>query len=420
MVKYLLLSLIFISIKYHSKAQCNERYLNRIFDNVDVIRDITFGQSLKSTGELYDLKMDIYLPQGDAATNRPLLIFLHGGTFISGDKSDFEGYGPPEDMAKRGYVGVSINYRLEPSILSVSSAELMIRAVMRAVHDTKAAIRFFYKDAKENGNTYGIDTNLVFVGGSSAGSVTALHLTYLDDTTELNANYMNYLRGFDGGDIEGISGNPGYGSRVRGVLDVSGAIGSTTYMDNNADIAVYSIHNIIDLTLPYDKGYPLFIPSLPIVHGSKPIQNKAHAIGALHYFETIYEEGHVPFKEGNSPVQPIFDNMMREASKLFYRQMGCNPDAVISGVTVNKNSGWRLFQNLAEAGTPVRLEKSRNFNSGIETITLSDPAGRIILSASITSPAYMLETAGLCKGLYFVQIRNNLGEIQLSDKIVLP
>lgn len=418
MKKLLLLLVLFLSIKYHSNAQCTERYLHKVFDNVDVIRDIQFGQAQLSTGDLYDLKMDIYLPQGDTETKRPLFIFMHGGTFISGDKTDFEGYGPPEDMAKRGYVGVSINYRLEPSILSVSSAELMIKAVMRAVHDCKASIRYFYKDA-QNGNTYGIDTNWVFVGGSSAGSVTALHLAYLDDTTELENKYRNYLRGFDGGDIEGISGNPGYSSRIRGVFDVSGAVGSVNYMNNNADLAVYSIHNIIDLTVPYDKGYPMFIPSLPIVHGSKPIQNKAAAIGALHYFETIYEEGHVPFKEGNTPVQPVFDNMMREASKLFYRQMGCNPDAVITGVPLNRNSGWQFFPTLAHSGMPVYLENTRQTSADPQTYRLTDITGREWRTGTLNTTWVSLETSGLPAGIYFLQLRDREGVLQLTGKIVL-
>ena len=419
MKKYLLFILLFSVLKYHSKAECGERYLYKVFDSVDIIRDIPFGQSVHSTGDVYDLKMDIYMPHGDVETNRPLFVYMHGGTFVSGDKGEFEGYGPPEDMAKRGYVGVSINYRTEPSLLSLTSAELMIKAVMRVVHDCRASIRYFYKDVKENGNTYGIDTNWVFVGGASAGSIAALHLAYLDDTSELELKYRKFLRGFDGGDLEGISGNPGYSSTVRGVCDVSGCLANTSYMFNNADIAVYSLHNIIDLTIPYDKGYPMFIPILPIVEGSKPIQERARMIGALHYFETIYDEGHVPYKDGESPVQPIFDNMMRETYKLFYQRMGCNPNAVISGVNINKNSGWKIFPNLLSPGNPVRLENQKYNPVNTAILSLTDITGREIISQKVTTSYLSVPTDKLPTGIYFVQIRNSDGELQLSDKIVL-
>jgi hypothetical protein len=163
----------------------------------------------------------------------------------------------------------------------------------------------------------------------------------------------------------------------------------------------------------------MFIPILPIVEGSKPIQNKAKMIGALHYFETIYSQGHVPYKDDNGAVQPIFDNMMRESSKLFYRQMGCNPDAVVSAVHVNKNSGWQLYPNLAETGTTLHLVNAKNNSSNSNILILTDLSGREISTQKISTPYYSITTDGLSKGIYFVQVRNNDGELQLSDKIVL-
>ena len=53
--------------------------------------------------------------------------------------------------------------------------------VVRAVHDYRAAIRYFKKDFSENGNIYGIDTSLIFAGGVSAGAITAVHVAYMDN-----------------------------------------------------------------------------------------------------------------------------------------------------------------------------------------------------------------------------------------------
>ena len=56
--------------------------------------------------------MDIYTPVGDNYTNRPLLIFAHGGSFIGGSKTNPTMVDLCETFAKRGYVTASINYRL--------------------------------------------------------------------------------------------------------------------------------------------------------------------------------------------------------------------------------------------------------------------------------------------------------------------
>ena len=48
----------------------------------------------------------------------------------------------------------------------------------------KISLRYFYKDASTT-NCYRIDTNNVFVGGSSAGALTAIHMAYLDKSCEM-------------------------------------------------------------------------------------------------------------------------------------------------------------------------------------------------------------------------------------------
>ena len=45
----------------------------------------------------------------------------------------------------------------------------------------KSAVRYFRKDVKNNNNSFGINTNQIFVGGYSAGAVTAAHLSVIDE-----------------------------------------------------------------------------------------------------------------------------------------------------------------------------------------------------------------------------------------------
>ena len=65
-----------------------------------------------STAGPIQLKLDIFRPLGDTATSRPAVVWMHGGFFTGGDKSNM--WDQARAVAERGYVGVSLQYRLRP------------------------------------------------------------------------------------------------------------------------------------------------------------------------------------------------------------------------------------------------------------------------------------------------------------------
>ena len=68
-------------------AQCDGRYLTEIFPTVtDVEVEYTnvYDWSPLNSG----LDMDVYTPDGDSFSERPLIIFAHGGVFITGNKNN--------------------------------------------------------------------------------------------------------------------------------------------------------------------------------------------------------------------------------------------------------------------------------------------------------------------------------------------
>ena len=89
-------------------AQCNGRYQTEIFTNVSVSTVNYSDVYLDSFHE-----MDIYMPDGDTVTNRPFILYMHGGSFSAGTKNMTDCVDFCTSMAKRGYVSASINYRLE-------------------------------------------------------------------------------------------------------------------------------------------------------------------------------------------------------------------------------------------------------------------------------------------------------------------
>ena len=76
--------------------------------------------------------MDIYEPEGDTMEDRPVIIFAHSGAFFTGSKEAQDMVELCKESARRGYVAISMEYRLGLNILSSYSGE---RAVYRGVQD---------------------------------------------------------------------------------------------------------------------------------------------------------------------------------------------------------------------------------------------------------------------------------------------
>lgn len=92
------------------------RYLEPVFDEVDVTRDIAYRDTLDADGNPVTLHLDIYEPAGDTEERRPVIMFMYGGFFVFGDKTDGYVVAAAEMIAQTGYVAVAINYRTNPDL----------------------------------------------------------------------------------------------------------------------------------------------------------------------------------------------------------------------------------------------------------------------------------------------------------------
>ena len=87
--------------------------------------------------------MDIYTPDGDTVTNRPVILYLHGGAFYAGEKGSVDCVDFCTSYAKKGYVAISANYRLAPNALTFAFyQDIQYITVLQAVADIKAAVRY--------------------------------------------------------------------------------------------------------------------------------------------------------------------------------------------------------------------------------------------------------------------------------------
>jgi dipeptidyl aminopeptidase/acylaminoacyl peptidase len=211
---------------------------------------------------------------------RPAIVWVHGGSFSGGDKT--QGVSPLEAMnfAKLGYVTVSINYRLlAPSGCTGSnSASGCIVAALDAMDDAKAAVRWL----RANAATYRIDTNRIGIGGESAGGIVATGVGTTADTA-------------------GSSGNPGFSQAVRGFDSISGGLPGGGGVDST------------------DAPGILFTGTAdPIVptQWSSDTANAMNDAGLIAFLISFPGAGHVPFAQDGTTIT-------NDSEYFFYDVMDC-------------------------------------------------------------------------------------------------
>ena len=239
------------------------------------------------------LQLDVFEPLDDTLRKRPLVMLIHGGGFYFGSKDDESITRWCEHLSALGYVAVSIDYRLgfPPAKASLE------RAGYRAVQDAHAAMRYLVAHQEE----YGIDTSMIFVGGASAGAITALNLEYMTNENRPECTYGGFLRP-DLGSIDTV-GNPfRNGFRIKGIVDMWGAMADTAWMRGHS-IPVIAFHGDADNIVPYGHGYPFGIAGrlstllTEKMYGSSCIVENALRSGAKAHLVTFAGHKHSPHLE---------------------------------------------------------------------------------------------------------------------------
>ena len=238
------------------------RYRDVIFPNLTITTGLVYGSAPDLSGNPVTLTLDMYRPTGDTQTSRPAIVLVHGGGFVAGDSTNSAMVKMANAFAKRGYVAVSINYRLLGDGNCAKEdppSQQCVNAAFAAQHDAQAAVRWL----RANAATYRVDPARIAVGGGSAGAVTALAVA---------------VNSTDPGD----SGNPGYSSKVGGAISISGWIPhDQASLFDPADSPILMFNGTADQSLPFSDGLQTAVDLY-----------NAHV---LVVFEPLDGGGHVPF-----------------------------------------------------------------------------------------------------------------------------
>jgi acetyl esterase/lipase len=146
------------------------RYVHRVFEQTEPVQTEVYRTTTTFDGQTVELELDIYEPAGDRLQERPAVMWMFGGAWIFGSKEQMTAYAV--DSALRGYVGVTIDYRIR------SGGGDIIAAAWDAYDDAVAAVAWL----KEHAAEYGIDPDAIVAGGISAGAINAMHLLYAPGT----------------------------------------------------------------------------------------------------------------------------------------------------------------------------------------------------------------------------------------------
>lgn len=385
-----------------TNAYCDGiRYKNQIFTNTVVTSNVQYGQNTGYCGESYSLKMDIYEPEGDAATARPVLFVNYGGSFINGSKTDGYVVNICKDFAKRGFVTCAIDYRLF-DLCNFPDSAIMLDVVVKAVGDQKAAIRFM----REHAADYKVDTNFVFLSGVSAGGILALHTAYIDDVNEVPDYVANTI--LSNGGIEGNSStNTQFSSAVQGVWSMSGGLHKATWIDSN-DPLLIAIHETQDPTVPYAHGFAQVSGlNLISIDGGSLMHNQCDNLTKPNVFFSIANAGHTAYIQ--KPA--IMDTLSNSAATMFESILCGNtaPNFVAemplnyspNGMEEVQPALFTLSPNPAQSELVITLENKAKLGS----ISIQDQLGRVVYSSDLNNQSSVTISRGNWKaGLYFAQV----------------
>jgi para-nitrobenzyl esterase len=387
---------LFISL---SLSFAQTRYLDEVF-SISKHGDILYGSNYDSKNQLTNLLMDVYEPQDDTASLRPIIFFVHGGSFIGGDRGDQGINKTAEFFAKKGYVTANIEYRVQQTtiinpIIDFADVYAWHRAIARATQDLKAAIRYIKKDVALNNNSYKVDTNSIFIYGSSAGAITALHAVFLDDSAEMNAFFKSAYR--DLGGIDGNSGNPGYSMKgIKAVVSCSGALADLNYVNNNKDIQYLAFHNNPDLTVPFDAGCFVTVACwLGQYYGANKIFPKIRNNGTYAEFYPINQLGH--------PADQVADTashrmILQKTTNFLYRIVNEN---IVTSVR-NTIPSFELFPNPSTGNFTIHIPKEIQAKDAV--IEITDIQGQRVFSSETRNKEIVSPDTALPNGMYVVSI----------------
>lgn len=272
-------------------------------DDIVVETALTYGKA----GDV-ELQLDLARPAEEAGPF-PAIVFIHGGGWSQGSRDSFRPL--MEEGAKRGYVAVTISYRLTEPDPETHLGKVPFPA---QIHDCKCAVRWLRSVAEK----YHVDKDRIGVGGGSAGG----HLSLLVGLADKSAG------------LEGEGGHAEQSSSVRAVVNIFGPVDLTKAYPES--VAAQPYFQALCQGTPqtaaemYKRASPITYvskddPAVLTLHGDKDtlipvsqaklLDETMKEVGAHHELQILAGQGHGftgdAAKQANDLLWAFFDKQLK-------------------------------------------------------------------------------------------------------------
>lgn len=241
----------------------------------------TYIYAIKGTDTL---KMDVYTPDKMKKNDSvPVMLWMHGGGFVSGGRNYPSEVKLAELAAAKGYLGVSISYRLTRKGqltgfgCDCPKADKLLTFKNAAI-DFLDAAKFIY----DNKSLLGADATKIIAGGSSAGAEGMLNAVYMREY------FIDDLKNYEK-------------VKFAGVFSLAGAMVNADYITKMNALPSVFFHGTADNLVPFasaahhlckpeKKGYILLDGSSTIVDRLLELEMPYHfhkVVGGKHELSTI-------------------------------------------------------------------------------------------------------------------------------------
>ncbi|MFF2092963.1 prolyl oligopeptidase family serine peptidase [Paenibacillus sp. NPDC058174] len=339
---------------------------------VKLHKELVYANKSNYQGKEEALALDLYEPVQKGNTACPLIVFIHGGGFNSGDKRDAKAIS--EQWASRGYVVASVNYRLRANLQSDQEG-----TIADALADIEDAINWL----SQNQKTYRFDTRTTAIGGDSAGGLLAVDFANQHGTTPQDA------------------------VQLFAVIDLYGPASITSIHEKFP--ATIIIHGTSDMTVPYNQSLLLSerLSKAGIYQQLITLEGGGHNYQDSKYWDQVVQST-VSFlhnalpasKHALLPEQIEVQAFAGDIAKISFVKQGEQPPAKLKLKTTLPD-GWKLANSEASNDqTEVHIQVPANVKAGLYPILLRTDAGSAPLSAYI----HVLEPLSFTRTPFYDQV----------------
>jgi len=408
---------LFVSILNAYSQYCNTNRFTEapVFSNnqIDSDRGVIYGNALNYNGQYQDLIMNIHSPKllNDTLEKRPLIVLMHGGGFLSGKLFQLDSV--CIEFAKRGFVAVTIEYRLGWSAAyncqntDSSNVKSINKAIYRSMQDLHASLRYLVNNHLQ----YKIDTAWIFAGGVSAGAFAAVDLAFISQQQFFTR--FPYCQSL--GNLNTSGNNLTNIFTLKGLFHNWGSIIDIDYITPANNIPMIAFAGEMDITSPIDSGYYQGCNKFDLMWGSRAIYNKINSLGGCTELNVDIDGGHGVYNQTSAQnlyrvnrASCFFKNLFCEDCTSVYNtdSIPANCSYVYTRTEPRKNNEVKIYPNPGKGYFTFKSDYTPGSRIQVYNLT-----GMLVYASEVTSENQNLDLLNFEEGCYVLRVNDFAGKI---------